>query len=353
MNKNNKSESHFSLSLLHWHKNENNRQFPWKESQDPYKIWISEILLQQTRADHGIPYYLKFVEKYPDIEMLAKAPDEEVFRLWQGLGYYSRCQNLLATARYIYSELGGKFPNNYKDILALKGVGPYTAAAISSFAFNLPYAVVDGNVYRVLSRHFGSFLPIDTTEGKKYFQELAQQLLPVDEAAIYNQAIMDFGSLICKPQSPLCSQCPVQNSCFAFNNNVISELPVKSKKIQMKNRYFHYLLLRYQDTIYIHQRRQKDVWQHLFELFLIETSEDIRQNKTWITLQAAAVEVKYHTLEYQQRLTHQHLFSQLHEFTFHQIPDFLKEGKWLKVSELNQYTFPKTILFFLTEKQIL
>ena len=353
MNKNNKSDSHFTHSLLYWHKNENNRLFPWKETQDPYKIWISEILLQQTRAEHGIPYYIKFVEKYPKIEMLAQAPDEEVFRLWQGLGYYSRCRNLLATARYIYYELGGHFPDNYKEILALKGVGPYTAAAIASFAFNLPYAVVDGNVYRVLARHFGSFLPIDTTEGKKLFQELAQQLLPIDDAANYNQAIMDFGSLICKPQSPLCQQCPVQNTCYAYKNNVISELPVKSKKIQIKKRHFHYLLLRYQATIYIHQRTQKDVWQQLFELFLIETSDDIRQNETWKKLQAAAEDVKYHTLEYQQRLTHQHLFSQLHEFTFHQIPDFLQNGKWVKTSELGQYTFPKTILYFLEEKQIL
>jgi len=212
----------------------NNRAMPWKGEKDAYKIWLSEIILQQTRVEQGWDYYNRFIERFPQIQLLADAKDEEVFKLWEGLGYYSRCKNLLATARFITQEKRGIFPSAYKDILHLKGVGPYTAAAIASFAFNLPHAVVDGNVSRVLSRFFGIATPIDSTAGKQEFTALAQALLDQQSPGIYNQAIMDFGATICKPQLPLCADCPLQAECTAFQTGKISDLPVKEKKLQKK-----------------------------------------------------------------------------------------------------------------------
>ncbi|HLA58283.1 MAG TPA: hypothetical protein VK622_05965, partial [Puia sp.] len=203
----------FTDRLLEWNKHQNIRSMPWKGIKDPYKIWLSEIILQQTRVEQGWSYYEKFVKAFPTIDDLARAPEEKVFKLWEGLGYYSRCKNLIHTARYISSELNGIFPDNYEDILLLKGIGPYTAAAISSFAFNEPRAVVDGNVQRVLSRYFGIAIPIDSLQGKKLFQELAQTLLDKSFAGIYNQEIMDFGAVVCKPQNPLCTQCVHQQNC--------------------------------------------------------------------------------------------------------------------------------------------
>ena len=204
----------FSKNILHWHKNINKRLMPWKEEKNPYKIWLSEIILQQTRVQQGLSYYNKFVFKYPTINNLAEATEQEVFKMWEGLGYYTRCKNLIATARFISFELKGIFPTNYDDILKLKGVGPYTAAAIASFAYNLPNAVVDGNVLRILARFFGDHTPIDSTIGKKNYNILAQQLMYKAPPANYNQAIMDFGATVCKPQLPLCVDCILNNEGF-------------------------------------------------------------------------------------------------------------------------------------------
>lgn len=219
----------FAQALLQWHRHHNVRAMPWKGEKDPYRIWLSEIMLQQTRVEQGLPYYEKFIAAFPTIRHLAAAPDQQVFKLWEGLGYYSRCRNLLATARYIAHERDGAFPATYNEILALKGVGGYTAAAIASFAYNLPHAVLDGNVYRVLARIHGMDTPTDSAEGKKLFSELAQQQLPKEEPAAYNQAIMDFGATVCKPM-PECRACFFASHCRAFEEGKQLQLPVKKKK---------------------------------------------------------------------------------------------------------------------------
>lgn len=260
----------FSHLLMQWHLKENKRSMPWKGEKDPYKIWLSEIILQQTRVEQGMGYYLRFINKYPAVIKLAAASDDEVFKLWEGLGYYSRCKNLIATARYISQELNGIFPESFENILKLKGIGPYTAAAIASFAFNLPHAVVDGNVSRVLARYFGIHTAIDSTSGKKEFAVLAQQLLDKTAPALYNQAIMDFGATVCKPKLPLCRQCLLSNTCKAFIENSVSNLPVKEKKIIKKSRWFYYFVLELNGKYFVRKRVAKDIWQNLHEFILIE-----------------------------------------------------------------------------------
>ena len=223
-------EQNFVKKLLQWNDLDNNRQMPWKGEKDPYKIWLSEIILQQTRVHQGLDYYNRFVANFPTIKLLAKAPETNVFKLWEGLGYYTRCKNLIATAKYITDELDGKFPDNYADILLLKGIGPYTAAAIGSFAFNLPYAVVDGNVFRVLSRYFGIAKAIDSNDGKQFFTLLANKLLDKKQPGKYNQALMDFGAVICKPQLPDCNNCMFKTNCTALAESNVNQLPVSWRR---------------------------------------------------------------------------------------------------------------------------
>jgi A/G-specific adenine glycosylase len=266
-----KNSTFFSKQLLIWHSTNNKRQMPWKGEKDPYKIWLSEVILQQTRVEQGLSYYLKFIQKYPTVIALAIAKDETVFKLWEGLGYYSRCKNLLAAARLIAFEKNGIFPNTHQEISALKGVGPYTAAAISSFAFNLPHAVVDGNVYRILARFFGIDTPIDSLTGKKEFAQLAQQLLNKANPSLHNQAIMDFGATICKPKQPLCNTCPLQKKCVSRLENTVHLLPIKEKKLSKQIRYFHFLIIKFNNQVYFEQRTDKDIWQSLWQPFLIET----------------------------------------------------------------------------------
>lgn len=216
------NQKFFADALLVWNDLDNKRQMPWKGESDPYRIWISEIILQQTRVHQGLEYYNRFISTFPDVKSLATAPENKVYKLWEGLGYYSRCKNLIATAQFIYKDLHGEFPDKFEDILTLKGVGNYTASAIASFAFNLPHAVVDGNVFRVLSRFFGIETPINTTEGKKFYASLAQTLLDKKQPGKYNQALMDFGAIICKPAAPLCNQCPLQKKCVALKSNIVT-----------------------------------------------------------------------------------------------------------------------------------
>ena len=265
--------SKFPMLLLQWNRNKNTRQMPWKGEKDPYKIWLSEIILQQTRVEQGLKYYERFVSNFPDVHKLAKAKDEKVYKLWEGLGYYSRCKNLLETARFISKKLNGKFPDKFEDILSLKGVGSYTASAIASFAYDLPYAVVDGNVFRVLSRVFGITKPIDSTEGKKLFTDLASQLLDKKYPGIYNQALMDFGAIVCKPY-PLCNICPMKGYCIAFKNDLVDKLPVKEKRIEIKTRWFNYLVLENKGRFYIRKRTDSDIWNNLNEFVLIESEKD-------------------------------------------------------------------------------
>src|SRR6188768_2784283 len=267
--------SKFRALLMQWNSHQNTRNMPWKGEKDPYKIWLSEIILQQTRVEQGRKYYEKFITVFPDINKLAATKDEKVYKLWEGLGYYSRCKNLIETARFISKKLKGKFPDAFEDILSLKGVGNYTASAIASFAYDLPYAVVDGNVFRVLSRLFGIKKPIDSTEGKKLFSQLAFELLDKKRPGIYNQALMDFGAVICKPQNPLCDNCVLRNHCSAFKNDLVNELPVKEKKIKISTRWFNYLVIEFRGKVYIHKRISNDIWKNLHEFVLIETNTDV------------------------------------------------------------------------------
>jgi A/G-specific adenine glycosylase len=263
-------EKHFANELLHWNRYENNRQMPWKGEKDPYKIWLSEVILQQTRVEQGLKYYEAFVSAFPTVQALAKAPEAKVFKLWEGLGYYSRCRNIIYSARYIAKELNGVFPKDYESILSLKGVGSYTASAIASFAYNLPYAVLDGNVFRVLSRVFDIELPIDSTGGKKEFATLAQAILPRKQAGQYNQAIMDFGAIICKPV-PLCSDCFFNKHCLAYLSGKQDLLPVKEKKTVLKKRWLSYFIVRCGNEVLVQQRTEKDIWKELYQFVLIET----------------------------------------------------------------------------------
>ncbi len=253
----------------------NKRDLPWRSTNNPYFIWLSEIILQQTRVSQGLNYYLKFIQNYPTVFDLADASENDVLNNWQGLGYYSRARNLHATAKIIAIELNGVFPSTYEEIKKLKGVGDYTAAAISSFAFDLPHSVVDGNVYRVLSRVFNIDLPIDSTEGKKYFAQLAQELLPVNAAAIHNQAIMEMGAVQCLPSNPLCDTCPLNDICLSRSLGNYNERPIKSKKIKTRNRFFHFMIFLDEGKIILEKRVDNDIWQHLYQFPLIETDKDV------------------------------------------------------------------------------
>ncbi|MQP24511.1 A/G-specific adenine glycosylase [Flavobacterium sp. LMO8] len=261
----------FSNSLIHWYL-QNKRDLPWRNTSNPYPIWLSEIMLQQTRVAQGLPYFLSFVDAFPTIFDLANADEEQVLKLWQGLGYYSRARNLHATAKHIAFELNGEFPPTYKELLKLKGVGEYTAAAIASFSFNEPVAVLDGNVFRVLSRYFNLDSDISLPKTKTEFQQLAQEVLDKKNPAVFNQAIMEFGALQCVPKNPDCNSCVLNSSCAALQYKKVSELPVKSKKTKVTNRYLNYLILKDSDSNYIVQKREgKGIWENLYEFPVLET----------------------------------------------------------------------------------
>lgn len=250
------------------------RDLPWRATRDAYCIWVSEIILQQTRVAQGYDYYLRFIERFPAVEDLAEADEDEVMRYWQGLGYYSRARNMHAAAKDIVNRFGGVFPSKYDDIRSLKGVGDYTAAAIASIAFGLPHAVVDGNVYRVLSRLFGIDTPIDTPEGKHYFSQLAQSLLHRENPGLYNQGLMEFGALQCTPGACDCVNCPLTDICVAFASHTVAQLPVKQGKISMKSRYFNYFVISCRGVTWMHRREGKDIWRNLYEYPLIEVAAE-------------------------------------------------------------------------------
>lgn len=345
-----KQGADFAKELLHWNRTENNRQMPWKGEKDPYKIWLSEIMLQQTRVEQGLNYYKRFVELFPDVHALAASPEAKVFKAWEGLGYYSRCRNLIATAKYISEERGGLFPKTYEEILALKGVGDYTAAAIGSFAYNLPHAVLDGNVFRVLSRIFGIEIPIDTTQGKKTFSALAQAILPKTEAGEYNQAIMDFGATVCKP-SPVCHDCFFQSRCVAYREGKQSLLPVKEKKTVLKKRWLNYFIVQYGDEVLIQQRTAKDIWHGLYQFVLIETEKAAKAKKLLQLFEEEYGIENYAVTEEWQ--TQQHLSHQSVCFHFFRLA--LKRKKkvngysWMKVSQLKELAFPRALQLVVQE----
>lgn len=347
----------FTKQLLLWNEKYNTRQMPWKGEKEPYKIWLSEIILQQTRVEQGLEYYNHFIKSFPTVKHLAKAPDTKVFKLWEGLGYYTRCKNLIATAKYISGELNGKFPDKYDDILALKGVGPYTAAAIGSFAFNIPKAVVDGNVFRVLSRYFGIDTPIDSIEGKKIFSALADELLDKKKPGVYNQAIMDFGAIICKPQLPFCNNCLLSKNCIAFIDKKINVLPVKGKSISKKTRWFYYLIAEYKGGQYVKMRGAKDIWENLYEFILFEEPEAIAIDKLFSSKKVKSffgkekTEVVSVSGIYKQQLTHQTICGQFIRIKLRK-PLRIADYELLSKDEINHRPFPKFINQYLQDKAV-
>lgn len=349
-------KSLFTKKLLEWNEL-NTRVMPWKGEKDPYRIWLSEIILQQTRVEQGLAYYNKFINVFPSIHQLANASEQEVFKLWEGLGYYSRCKNLIETAKFISKELNGRFPSTYEAVRALKGIGPYTAAAITSFAYNLPYAVVDGNVLRVLSRYFGITTPIDSTKGKKLYNNLAGELLDKQHPALYNQAIMDFGAVVCKAQQPLCTICIQKEECSAFKNNLVKVLPVKEKILTKKTRWFYYFIVEYQDKFYIRKRSSKDIWENLYEFVLKESDRkllpDINSLKTTFQSMVGQHQFDIHHVSevYRQKLTHQTIVGQFIKVSINHPAFISEEYKAVLKNDLFKYPFPKIITNWLSKDQ--
>lgn len=337
----------FSKVLISWYL-QNRRTLPWRETTNPYAIWLSEIMLQQTRVAQGMPYYLAFMEAFPTVRHLAEAPEEQVLRLWQGLGYYSRARNLHATAKHIAYERNGTFPETYKELLLLKGVGSYTAAAIASIAYGEPVPVVDGNVYRVLSRYFGIATDISSPGANKAFAAIAAQHLPEDKASIFNQAMMEFGALQCVPKNPDCRICPLNDGCIAYNTGKVNELPVKLKKTKVTNRYFNYVVLRDAiGNVVIEKRTQKGIWHNLYQFPLLETD-----GHTEVQDAAALIQDKYSTeadsMKLVQdvivhKLSHQHLHIRFWEaVAAHPVQGAVAP------TALNNYPFPIVIHNFIT-----
>ncbi len=330
---------------------------PWKGEKNPYYIWLSEIILQQTRVEQGLPYFLRFKEKYPAVKHLANAKEDEVMKLWQGLGYYSRARNLHETAKNIQQNYEGNFPDTFDELKKLKGVGDYTAAAIASFAFGEKKAVVDGNVIRVLSRVFGIETAFDTTEGKKEFAQLSQELIDEKTPGSYNQAIMDFGATVCIPQNPKCDKCPFEKICVAKNENQINELPFRSKKTKITNRYFNYLVIRNEKEILIQKREGNDIWKNLYELPMIETQQPLKKNfheavSKYLGTQNFAIESYSKAIS--QMLSHRKIhFRFIHISTNKFSTLRIAKAKRVKLKSLSQFAFPKTIHLYLLENSLI
>lgn len=340
----------FSSEIVRWY-NINKRDLPWRNTQNPYFIWLSEIILQQTRVAQGMSYYIKFVSTFPTIQKLAKASEDEVLKLWQGLGYYSRARNLHFTAKEITQKYKGKFPQDFVEIKKLKGIGDYTAAAIASFAFDKPHAVVDGNVYRVLARVFDIKTAIDSSQGKKEFAALAEELLDKKKPALHNQAIMEFGAVQCVPQNPDCNSCCLNSICIAKQKKWVSELPVKEKKLLQRNRYFNYFIIHQNKNIFIHQRGAKDIWQGLFEFPLIETETDTSAKKLmlsdeWIFFFANEEITIQKVSDYHKHiLSHQILNARFWEIDAgkSKLKNIKKKFQKIKHNQLNTFALPRLI----------
>lgn len=351
------NQKFFCDTLLEWNDRDNTRQMPWKGESNPYRIWISEIILQQTRVQQGMEYYNTFIAAFPDIETLAMASENEVYKLWEGLGYYSRCKNLMATAQFIHEKLNGIFPGKYEDILALKGIGTYTASAIASFAFNQPFAVLDGNVFRVLSRFFGIEIPINTTEGKRFYGGLSQSLLHKTTPGKHNQALMDFGAVICKPAAPLCLKCPLRRKCVAFIKNKVAVLPVNTKTIKQKERFFNYLVVEYRNKFYVRKRTGKDIWQNLYEFVLVETKQLPDEGKLKVNeemlkvLSGADFTVNLISSKISQKLTHQLITGRFIHVVLNK-PWLNKEYFMVNRKQLKSLPFPKFIASYLADKNV-
>ncbi|MBQ0060299.1 MAG: A/G-specific adenine glycosylase [Bacteroidales bacterium] len=346
----------FVHSLERWYE-QNRRDLPWRNTKDPYKIWISEIILQQTRVVQGLDYYNRFIQRFPDVFSLAAAPEDEVMKMWQGLGYYSRARNLHAAAKSI-AELG-HFPADYEGVRSLKGVGDYTAAAITSIAYSMPYAVVDGNVYRVLSRYLDIDIPIDSTEGKKLYKSLAQEMLDVNHPDLYNQAIMGFGAIQCTPSSPACMLCPLVESCAAFQSGRVEMLPVKSKKILQKERYFLYIMVKCKDSLLLHQRKGNDIWKNLYEIPMFELGHELTEEGFFhfpavenifssLGNKNQQVKINLITKHFKHVLTHQIIYA---DFWVMDVPDtsviVFDDYFWVTKDKFPEYALPRLVTLLL------
>jgi A/G-specific adenine glycosylase len=356
------AQAHFAGTLIRWY-GQHKRSLPWRDTTDPYYIWLSEVILQQTRVAQGLPYYLRFVEAFPTVQQLANASEDEVLRLWQGLGYYSRARNMHHTAKMIVSDYGGQFPDTYSELMKLKGVGSYTAAAIASFAFRERVAVLDGNVFRVLARVFGISDDIAAPASRKVFQNLADGLVPAGEPDIYNQAIMEFGAIQCTPVMPDCLFCPLQQSCFAFNHGMVQELPVKRKAKAARERFFHYIVLEHEGQFYLRKRLEGDIWQGLYDFYLYESSaRDLSQETLLQELQGAGLEVRTPHLSsppkaYKHILSHQKIMARFYHIRLESRlrEEVLKETRLASFSIQEIESLPKPILInsFLKDAKIL
>ncbi len=348
-----RQKSNFSNTLIMWYLN-NLRDLPWRKTSNPFFIWLSEIILQQTRIAQGTSYYEKFVNEFETIFALAEADEKHILKLWQGLGYYSRARNLHSTAKIIVSEFNGEFPDSYQELIKLKGIGDYTASAIASIAYNKPHAVVDGNVYRVLSRIFGIKTPINEAKGATEFKLLAQELLDLDDPGTHNQALMEFGALVCLPQKPKCQTCVFNSSCYAMEKNMIDILPVKIKKLKVKKRYFNYLVVDFGgDSTLIKQRTKKDIWQNLYEFPLHETKDDIFDQSEFekfidqeLSIKGSFKLQKYNPNPIIHKLTHQTLYA-----SFWIVRPDKKIANLSKWGDLNQYALPVLLQNFVDKYQ--
>lgn len=348
----------FDELLITWYLREK-RDLPWRNTSDPYRIWLSEIILQQTRVEQGLPYYLRFLNSFPRIGILAKADEEEVLKLWQGLGYYSRARNLHHTAKYVYHELKGVFPKSYGELRRLKGVGPYTAAAIASFAYGLPHAVIDGNVSRVLSRLFDLEAPVNSTQGKKQLEYLSERCLSKDKPDLYNQAIMELGALVCTPKNPRCTTCPVNEKCMALQAGTIEERPVKLKKSKPKKRRIDYAVIEAEDYFIMRKRQENDIWQGLYDFASVEDQEEVTEESILKLVQNTFPELRIESIDTRPEKTYTHILSHRRiEANFWRLKvDGVAEERvpYRKVEKdaIDQFAVPRLIHRFLDESCII
>ena len=352
---NNSNSTYISNTLSSWYL-VNKRELPWRDISDPYLIWISEIILQQTRVNQGMSYYLRFIERFPTVADLALSDEDEVLKYWQGLGYYSRARNLHKAARQVMTDFGGIFPFEHADVLKLAGVGDYTAAAICSFAYDQPFAVVDGNVYRVLSRLFGIETPIDSGTGKKEFAGLAQELISKSDPGIHNQSIMEFGALQCVPVSPDCAACPLQLNCRAYELSIVDKLPIKSKKTKVTNRYFNYFFIELGGKTYLQKRIAKDVWQNLFEFPLVEadsllTVEELMETDGFKNLFSGIGEVEVVKISNPMKhiLSHRVIYAQFVTVKITDENAVLSKLNKVSIAEIDQFAVSRLMELFLED----
>ena len=347
--------SFFKQQLNQWYKS-HERPMPWKGEKDPYRIWLSEIILQQTRVEQGRPYYLEFIARYSDIFQLAQAEESDILKLWEGLGYYSRARNLLKCAKFLVSQYQGQFPQSAKELQKLPGIGPYTASAISSFAFEEETAVVDGNVIRLISRYFAIFKDSQSSEGKREITKKAQALIYNQKPSMHNQAMLDFGSQICKPKQAQCYKCPLSGACIAFQTDRVYALPVKKKKKRIRNRYFHYFIYLDQDHTYLRKRTNKDIWQGLFDFPCFETEQENELSKSCLVEEGyigKSQKIKYQSAQKQQQLTHQRIFAFFYIISG-RIPAEKMSVNTIKtpLTNLDSFAKPRIVDWFLKENSI-